>query len=138
MNPLQGTRVVLGAVAQAAATTPRTALIDTANASTAKIVVSTSANTNSSADVTIAISSGSDGTSTTGYTSIGSSAATATIDAARVVDLDMRGKDRYVYVTVTPGTAGTTDAVAVGSILGVMEMGIAPQNSTTQLGNAVF
>lgn len=138
MNPLQNTRVVLGAIAQAAATTVRTALIDTANASSAKILVSTTANTNSSANVTIAVSSGADGTSTTGYTSIGSSAAACTVDAVRVVDIDMRGKDRYLYVTVTPGTAGTTDQVAVSSIVGVMEMGIAPQNSTTQLGNAVL
>lgn len=138
MKPLQNTRVVLGLVGQASATTVRTALIDTANASSAKIIVSTTANTNSSAGVVVAVSSGSDGTSTTGYTSVGSSSATATIDAARVVDIDLNGKDRYLYVTVTPGTAGTTDAVAVGALTAELVMGIQPNNSTTQLGNVVL
>lgn len=138
MKALQDTRVVLASVAQAAATTPRTALLDALNASSAKILVATSANTNSSANCTIAITTGSNATSTTGYVSIGSSAAAVTAEGVRVVDIDMRGKDRYLYVTVTPGTAGTTDQVAVGSIVGIFETGTRPNNSTTQLGNAVF
>lgn len=138
MKALQGTRVVLGLVGQAAATTPRTALIDTLNASSCKLLVATGANTNATAAVTVAVSSGSNGTSTTGYTSVGSSSGSATISAVQVVDIDMRGKDRYLYITATPGTAGTTDQVAVGSIVAVMEMGLAPTNSTTQTGNVVL
>jgi hypothetical protein len=139
MNALQGTQVVLGSVANAAATTPRTALFDTLNASSCKLLVATSAaNSTSTESVTVAVTSGSNGASTTGYTSVGSSAVTGTVAGVRVVDIDMRGKDRYLYVTATPGVAGTTDQVAVGSIVAVMEMGLAPTNSTTQLGNAVL
>jgi hypothetical protein len=49
----------------------------------------------------------------------------------------MRGKDRFLYVTVTPGTT-TNDPVSVSSIVGVMEVGVAPDNSTTQVGNVVL
>jgi len=140
MKALQDTRVILGSVAQAAATTPRTALFDALNASSAKILVATSANTTATENVTIAVSTGDNATSTTGYVSAGSIASlpSATTGVVRVVDLDMRGKGRYVYVTATPGTNGTTAQVAVGSIVGVFETGIRPDNSATQVGNAVL
>jgi hypothetical protein len=138
MKALQDTRVSLASVSLAAATTPRTALLDAINASSAKLLVATGANTNSSANCTIAITTGSDATSTTGYVSIGTTAAAVTTEGVRVVDIDMRGKDRYLYVTVTPGTAGTTDQITVGSIVGLFETGLKPSNSTTQVGNVVF
>lgn len=137
MNALQNTRVVLASVTNTAATTPRTALIDTLNASSCKLIVATSASTNTNAtNITVAVTTGSNSTSTTGYTSVGSSAS-AQGAVARVIDIDMRGKDRYLYVTVTPGTT-TNDPVSVSSIVGIMEVGVAPDNSTTQVGNTVL
>jgi hypothetical protein len=138
MKALQDTRVSLASVSLAAATTARTALLDAINASSAKLLVATGANTNSSANCTIAITTGSDATSTTDYVSIGTTAAAVTTEGVRVVDIDMRGKDRYLYVTVTPGTNGTTDQITVGSIVGLFETGLKPSNSTTQVGNVVF
>lgn len=138
MKALQDTRVSLASVSLASATTPRTALLDAINASSAKLMVATGANTNSSANCTIAITTGSDATSTTAYVSIGTTDAAVTTEGVRVVDIDMRGKDRYLYVTVTPGTNGTTDAITVGSIVGLFETGLKPSNSTTQVGNVVF
>ena len=137
MNALQNTRVVLASVGNTAATTARTALIDTKNASSCKLIVATSASTNTNAtNITVAVTSGANGTSTTDYTSVGSSA-TPTGAFARVLDVDMRGKDRYLYVTVTPGTT-TNDPVSVHSIVGVMEMGVTPDYSTTQVGNVAL
>jgi len=139
MKALQGTRVQLGSISQAAATTPRTALFDALNASSAKILVAIGENTNATEAVTVAVTTGSDATSTTGYVSIGSSSRGLPDAAAvQVIDIDMRGKDRYLYVTATPGTNGTTAQVAIGSMIGVFEVGVAPDNSTTQTGNTVF
>ena len=138
MNALQDTRVILASINNTAATTPRTALIDCVNGNSLKVLATVLKNTNSDKNVTIALTSGDDGTSTAAYTSIGSSAGAANIDAAHVCDVDLRGKGRYVYLTLTPGTAGTTDAVSVLSVIGVLETSLRPQNSTTQVGNGVF
>jgi hypothetical protein len=138
MKALQGTRVQLGALTQAVATTPRTALIDAVNASSCKLLVGVLATQSTADPVTISVYTGANGTSTTDYTLVGTSAASATVAGIHVVDIDMRGKDRYIYTSVAPGTAGTTDQVVVSSIVGVMEVGIAPSNSTTQFNNAVL
>jgi hypothetical protein len=139
MKALQGTNVQLASVNQAAATTPRTALFDAINASSAKILVAIGQNTNATEAVTIAVTTGSNATSTTDYVSVGSSSrGLPAANAVQVVDIDMRGKDRYLYVTATPGTNGTTAQVAIGSMIGLFEVGIAPTNSTTQTGNTVF
>ena len=129
MKPLQATKTVLGLGPQAAATTVRTANIDTANCSYAKVMVpiSAEANTNST-NVVMEILHADD---TNSFTSLGTTLIDNTAAVVAVANVNLNGKGKLLQVKVTPDTT-TNGAVVVGGIIVELQQALSPNASTTE------
>ncbi len=130
MRPLQATEVILGLGPQASATTARTANIDTANASYAKVMVpiSAEANTNST-NVILEILHADAATAT--FTSLGTNRVDNTAAVVAVANVCLSGKGKLLQVKVTPDTT-TNGAVVVGGIVCELQQNLSPNESSTE------
>jgi hypothetical protein len=130
MKPLQATRTVLGLAPQAAATTARTANIDTVNCSYAKVMVpiSAEANTNST-NVVMEILHADD---TNSFTSLGTTLIDNTSAVVAVANVNLSGKGKTLQVKVTPGTHTTNGVISVGGIVCELQQGLSPSVSSTE------
>jgi len=123
--------VMLGPVT--AATTARTANLDTQGAkyATIEVVLGAQLNTNATAP-TISISE-SDTTVATTFATFNSSFSTSQANAAATVGayhVDLKGRKRYLRLTLTPDT--TTNGAVLSSVVGILDKEIRSANS----GNA--
>lgn len=115
----------------AAATTARTAALDTTGADYATIVVNLGAelNTNST-NVVVTIS---EGDTTTSFSTFNSEFNSITVDntAAAIATrhIDLKGRKRYLQLTVTPDT--TTNGPVITSATGIMLKDRAPSSAAT-------
>jgi hypothetical protein len=130
MKPLQATRTVLALGPQASATTARTANVDAANCSYAKIFVPVNAEANTNSTNVIMEVLHADSTSAT-FTSLGTNLIDNTAAAVGVANVALNGKGRYIQVKATPDTT-TNGAVVVGGIIVQLQQALSPNASTTE------
>jgi hypothetical protein len=129
-NQMHYRSVMLGPVA--AATTARTANLDTQGAkyATIEVVLGVQANTNATAP-TISLSE-SDTTVATTFATFNSSFSTSQANAAATVGayhVDLKGRKRYLRLTLTPDT--TTNGAVISSVVGILDKEIRSANSGT-------
>lgn len=109
MKPNQSSVYSLMLAPLAAASAARSAAIDISNAEYATIVVTASAEVNTSGtNVTLAIAHGDDGTN---YTTLSTTLLDNTAAAKQEFHIDTKDKKKFLRVTVTPGTNATNDLV---------------------------
>lgn len=112
---------------RAAATAVRSSVdLDTRGASYATIRVQASSGaTTDSAVCTLSLLEGTT-TDTTNFTTLVADATIATASTAaneKTYHVDLRGKERYLRLTSTPGTVATDDAITVGAIATLSRQG---------------
>lgn len=131
MNSLQAAKSVLAGGPYTAATTERTAHIDTAGAQYATILIPISAEANTNSTNVVVDILHSDDETPTNFVSLGTALVdnTAAIVAKR--DVALKGKKRYLRVEVTPDTT-TNGAVTVGGIVGVLDVDLSPVTNSTE------
>ena len=123
--------VMLGPVA--AATTARTANLDTLGAKYATIEVVLGAQLNTNAVAPSIQISESDSTVATTFATFNSSFSTSQANAAATVGayhVDLKGRKRYLRLTLTPDT--TTNGAVISSVVGILDKELRQANS----GNA--
>jgi hypothetical protein len=130
MKPLQATKTVLGLGPQAAATTVRTANIDTANCSYAKVMVPISAEANTNGTNVVMEILHADNTNS--FTSLGTTLIDNTAAVVAVANVNLNGKGKTLQVKLTPGTHTTNDVVSVGGIVCELQQALSPNASTTE------
>ena len=131
MKPLQATKTVLALAPQASATTERTALIDTSNASYAKIFIPISAEANTNSTNVVVDLLHSDDTVVTNFVSLGTNLVDNTAAVVSVLNVNLIGKKKNLRVEVTPDTT-TNGAVVVGSVIAELQMGTSPDESSSE------
>lgn len=130
MKPLQATKTVLALGPQASATTARTANVDTANCSYAKVMVPVGIELNTNSTNVIMEILHSDN-STAGFVSLGTTLVDNTAAVVAVANVALNGKGKFVQVKVTPDTT-TNGAVVVGGIVCELQQALSPNASTTE------
>jgi hypothetical protein len=130
MKPLQATKTVLGLGPQASATTERTANIDTANCSYAKVMVPINAEANTNSTNVIMEILHADA-ATASFTSLGTTLIDNTAAVVAVANVNLNGKGKLLQVKVTPDTT-TNGAVVVGGIVVELQQALSPNASTTE------
>jgi hypothetical protein len=130
MKPLQATKTVLGLGPQASATTARTANIDTANCSYAKVIVPINAEANTNSTNVIMEILHADA-ATASFTSLGTTLIDNTAAVVAVANVNLNGKGKLLQVKVTPDTT-TNGAVVVGGIVVELQQALSPNASTTE------
>lgn len=116
-----------------AATTARTAAIDTTGADYASIIVNIGAEVNTnSTNVVVSISEGND---TNTFTTFDTNMSTITVDnasaAVAVRHIDLKGRKRYLKLTVTPDT--TTNGAVITSANSLLLKDRAPSTEATNV-----
>lgn len=115
------------------ATTERTAALDTQNADYATIYVTVNAEANTNSTNVALNLKESDTNAATAYVTFNSSYSLTldnTAGAVAALNVDLKGRKRYLQVTVTPDT--TTNGAVISSAIGLLRKDISGANS----GNA--
>ena len=113
-----------------AATTARTAALDTQNADYATIYVAVGAQANTNATAVLVNLKESDTNASTAYVTFNSSYSTSitnTAGAVAALNVDLKGRKRYLQVTVTPDT--TTNGAVITSAIATLRKDLQLANS---------
>lgn len=120
--------VLLGPVA--AATTARTAALDTQGAKYATIEVILGAQLNTNATAPAIVIAEADTNAASAYATFNSSFSTSQANAAATVgayNIDLRGRKRYIRLTITPDT--TTNGAVISSAVAILDKEVRAANS---------
>lgn len=131
MKPSQSQQVAVVLAPVTAATTARTASIDTAGADYATIYISASAEANTNSTNVALNLRESDSTAATTFATFNSSLSVTLDNTAAAVQpfhVDLKGRKRYLQVVVTPDT--TTNGAVITSCLSVLTTEIQSTSSS--------